>query len=274
MAVPHPLLPLPYFFFPCGYLLTPQSRNASSLSNLALFNSPRNDLCPPQLSVCSVTATHHLPLRRGPSRLSLPAVPSSTPSLTEAQATRGARHSPSPAMAHSVLFSVIRIISRIRLRKRRSCANSSAFSAKAAGVKKVLFSSCQLHPCLRLYSIRSSISYRFSSCAAYFPLLSFVIHPLSRTQPSSGSREAVFASRTLTPQSALACRQIPPVVRTDSVKFPFPMRMESTDNSLFDDRNSSIPCRHNIEFSCAPARSHVLTVGTWLKPTLKEQRSG
>ncbi len=34
------------------------------------------------------------------------------------------------------------------------------------------------------------------------------------------------------------------------------------------------PVVHNIEFSCAPARSHVLAVGTWLKPALKEQRSG
>ena len=30
----------------------------------------------------------------------------------------------------------------------------------------------------------------------------------------------------------------------------------------------------NIEFSSRPARSHILTVGAWLKPTLKEQRSG
>ena len=30
----------------------------------------------------------------------------------------------------------------------------------------------------------------------------------------------------------------------------------------------------NIEFSCAPARSHAPTVGSWLMPTVIEQRSG
>ena len=130
----------------------------------------------------------------------VPTLTSTTPPLTQAQVPREARHFLSPAMAPAVPSTVIRITSRIRLRKRRLLAHPFAFSPKAAD-----FKTCpSFHPdsCIRTLISAPSVTPSFIvsfHAMVYFPLLSFAMHPLSRTHPSSESREAVFTPRALTP---------------------------------------------------------------------------